>query len=87
MSTKCAIFSINDNGMEEFKRKVPLGDRSKTVENFMGKHAQSLESQLQAAAKVIETDADYGELMQDTVVREELTHARFYWVDLIFRTD
>ncbi len=76
MSTKCAIFSINDNGMEEFKRKVPLGDRSKTVENIMEKHAQSLESQLQAAAKVIETDADYGELMQDTAALTNETALR-----------
>ena len=42
----------------------------------MLKHVQSRESQLEAAAKVIETDADYGELMQDTAALTNETALR-----------
>ena len=76
MSTKRIIFSINDNVLNEFNRRVPLGDRSKTVENFMQKQVPSRESQLEAAAKAIEADADYQEIMQDLAALTYLSAKR-----------
>ena len=76
MSTKRAIFSISDTILDEFNRTVPLRDRSKIVENFMQKHVQSRESALEAAAKAIEADADYRELMQDVAAMTTETALR-----------
>lgn len=76
MSSKRAIYSINVSVLDDFNRAVPLRDRSKIVENFMQKHVQIQEAQLEAAAKAIEADADYRELMQDVAAMTTETALR-----------
>ncbi len=55
---------------------MPPRDRNKTAQKFMQKHLQSPESQLEAAAKAIEADADYGELMLDVATLTSETTLR-----------
>jgi hypothetical protein len=76
MSAKRAIFSITSTVLDDFNRSVPIRDRSKIVESFMRKHVQSQEAQLEAAAKAIEADADYNDIMQDAAALTNETALR-----------
>jgi hypothetical protein len=65
MTAKRAIYSITDHVLEDFNRVVPQQERSKLLEGFMRRHVETLEAQLEAAAKAIELDPAYRDLQAD----------------------
>lgn len=76
MPAKRAIISISDSVLDSFNRAVPLKDRSRIVEGYMRKHVRSAESKLEEAAKAIEADPDYVDVMGDVAALTAETATR-----------
>jgi hypothetical protein len=64
--TQRAFYSIDDAVLGEFNRLVPAGKRSKVVEDLMARHVEGNDDAITRAAKLIEADEDYCDVMDDT---------------------
>jgi metal-responsive CopG/Arc/MetJ family transcriptional regulator len=61
-----AFYSIDEDVLEEFNRLVPAAKRSKLVQNLMVKYVSQNDSAIERAARQIEGDASYRDVMADS---------------------
>jgi metal-responsive CopG/Arc/MetJ family transcriptional regulator len=61
-----AFYSIDEDVLEEFNRLVPSAKRSKLVQNLMMKYVSQNDSAIERAARLIESDASYSDVMADS---------------------
>lgn len=60
-----AFYSIDDSVLECFNRLVPASKRSKLVQNLMAKYVAQSDRLIEKAAREIEADPSYNEVMAD----------------------
>jgi hypothetical protein len=76
MPTKRAIFSVAEGVLDDFNRSVPLVERSKVIEGFMRSHVTDIDARLEAAAKAIENDPAYADVLTDSALLTAETASR-----------
>ena len=60
------FYSIDDDDLEGFNRLVPPAKRSKLVQNLMAKYVSQNDSIIGQAARQIEGDGSYRDVMVDS---------------------
>jgi hypothetical protein len=60
-----AFYSIDDDVLDGFNRLVPPARRSKLVQTMMAKYVAQNDSLIEKAARQIESDASYRDVMSD----------------------
>jgi hypothetical protein len=61
-----AFYSIDEDVLEGFNRLVPAAKRSKLVQNMIAKYVAQNDSLIERAARQIEADPSYNEVLADT---------------------
>jgi hypothetical protein len=61
-----AVFLIEDDLLDQFNRSVPARTRSKIISSLMREHISRRHSGIENAARLIEADPSYAEMMQDS---------------------
>jgi NADPH:quinone reductase-like Zn-dependent oxidoreductase len=61
-----AFYSIDETVLDKFNRLVSTGKRSKVVEDLIASHVAIKDDAISQAAKRIEADASYRDVMNDT---------------------
>jgi hypothetical protein len=60
-----AFYSIDDEVLDGFNRLVPPARRSKLVQTLIAKYVAQNDSMIEKAARQIESDATYRDVMSD----------------------
>jgi hypothetical protein len=63
-----AFYSVDDVVLAEFNRLVPARKRSRVITELMAQHVSNNETALEKAARLIEADAGYKEVNEDTAL-------------------
>ena len=63
-----AFYSIDEDVLDGFNRLVPAAKRSKLVQTMMAKYVAQNDSLIERAARQIEADPSYNEVMVDVAV-------------------
>ena len=63
--TQRAFYSIDETVLTAFNRQIPPARRSEVVENLMAQHVAAMDDTIAQAARLIEADPSYGDVMAD----------------------
>jgi hypothetical protein len=63
--TQRAFYSIDETVLTAFNRQIPPARRSKVVEHLMAQHVAAADDSIAQAARMIEADPSYGDVMAD----------------------
>jgi hypothetical protein len=66
--TQRAFYSVDDSVLAEFNRLVPARKRSRVITELMAQHVSNNETALEKAARLIEADADYKDVHEDSAL-------------------
>ncbi len=61
-----AFYSIDEDVLDGFNRLVPASKRSKLVQKLMAKYVAQNDSIIEKAARLIEADPSYNDVISDT---------------------
>ncbi len=64
--TQRAFYSIDETVLTAFNRHIPPARRSKVVEGLMAQHVAATDDAIAQAARMIEADPSYRDVMADT---------------------
>jgi hypothetical protein len=64
--TQRAFYSLDNAILAEFNRLVPAGKRSQVIAELMAQHVSNNETALEKAARLIEADTGYKDVLEDS---------------------